>query len=147
MDTTPPAYVKVKARLSRRLAGENILRWLLSFLFCLGLTTGFQISHCPGGQRRELSKEKWPAELFGCPEKQGHTLLQSCTVRWPGPVGDFPATRYFPAGTSELTEPPGEAQTEEEPSGHQGGSYCSSAPAGFQVVGTVLSSFKDMIGQ
>lgn len=29
-----------------------------SLLFCLVLTTGFPISHCPGGQRRELSKGK-----------------------------------------------------------------------------------------
>lgn len=58
-----------------------------------------------------------------------------------GEIGDLPAKRYFPAGTSELTEPPGEAQTEEGPSGHQGGTYCSSAPVCFQVVGTVLSSF------
>lgn len=64
--------------------------------------------------------------------------------------------RYLLAGTSELTEPPGEAQTEEEPSGHHGGDCCSSAPVCFQVVVTVLSSFlllsdriglKDMIAQ
>lgn len=68
----------------------------------------------------------------------------------------MPATRYFPAGTSELTEPAGEVQTQGEPSGHQGGAYCSPALVGFQIVGTVLSSFlllssgvglKDMVGQ
>lgn len=53
----------------------------------------------------------------------------------------MPAMRYFPASVSELMEPPGEMPTEEEPSGRQDGSHCSSPWVCFQVVGTALSPF------
>lgn len=61
LDTTPPAYVNGKARLPRRLAGGKHLVLASSLLFRLVLTTGFQISHCPGGERKGLSEGKRPA--------------------------------------------------------------------------------------
>ena len=58
LDTTPPAHVKVKAWLPRQWAGANILCWLLPPSVCLALSTDFQTSHCPGGEKGSWSKGK-----------------------------------------------------------------------------------------
>jgi hypothetical protein len=50
LDTTPPAHVKVKARLPRQHTGENILWRLLHSSVLSLLSTGFKTSHCPGGE-------------------------------------------------------------------------------------------------
>jgi hypothetical protein len=52
LDTTPPAYVKVKAWLPGAACwGKKVASF--SSVSGLALTTGFQMSHCPDGQRRE----------------------------------------------------------------------------------------------